>query len=381
MSARVPRSRDRIVAGVAGGWAERWQVEPTVVRAALAVLTLVGGLGIAIYGVGAVLSAPNVSGPISPDASGPRNVRRELAIGCITAALLVSARATGLWPGDAVMVPASLVAAGMAVVWIPSGWQAGLHPWTMRITQVAAGLALMVAGVYSLADRTGGLRSVGASAGAIAVVLGGLAVLAAPALGRLLRALDDERAMRMREDARAEVAAHLHDSVLQSLVLIQRSDDARRMSHLARRQERALRAWLYGAEPGDPQTLHAAVDVLALEIESDHDVRVEAVVVGDQPLDEQSKVLLGALREAIVNAARHSGADRVDVFVEADSAELVAYVRDTGRGFDVDEVPGDRRGIRESIVGRVQRNGGSTQVTSRAGAGTEVEIRVPRTRR
>ena len=193
----------------------------------------------------------------------------------------------------------------------------------------------------------------------------------APAVGRLLRSLDDERAMRIREDERAAVAAHLHDSVLQSLVLIQRSDDPRRMTSLARRQERELRAWLYGvAAHGDPTSLHAAIEALTVEVEADHDIRVEAVVVGDQPLDAAARTLLGALREALVNAARHADVDRVDVFVEADDAELTGFVRDTGKGFDPAVIPDDRRGISDSIVGRLQRAGGvaTLQLASRAPA-------------
>jgi len=211
------------------------------------------------------------------------------------------------------------------------------------------------------------------------VVIGGLAMFAAPAIGRLLRTLDDERAMRIREDERARVATHLHDSVLQSLVLIQRSDDPRRMSALARRQERALRRWLYGgSDPGDPTTLAAAIEAMTAELEADHDVRIEAVIVGDQPLDGRAVELVAALREALVNAARHADVAQVDVFVEVDDAELTGYVRDTGRGFDPTTVPGDRRGISESIVGRLQRAGGTATLTSRPGAGTEVELRIPR---
>jgi signal transduction histidine kinase len=283
------------------------------------------------------------------------------------------------------MVPAAAVAAGTAAAWLGGVVPRAIAHGTgwMRAIQIAGGTALLGAGVISLARRTGGLADVGSSTGAIAVVVGGLAMFAAPALGRLLRSLDEERAMRIREDERAAVAAHLHDSVLQSLVLIQRTDDPRHMVSLARRQERELRAWLYngrdgGRQAGDPATLHAALDALTIEIESDHDVRVEAVVVGDQPLDGASRTLVAAIREALVNAARHADVDRVDVFVEADGTELTGFVRDTGRGFDRARVPDDRRGISDSIVGRVERAGGSAVLTSTPGGGTEVELRVPR---
>ena len=249
------------------------------------------------------------------------------------------------------------------------------------------GSVLLAAGVISLADRTGGLGNIGASAAAIAVVVGGLAAFAAPALGRILRQLDDERSERIREDEMARVSAHLHDSVLQSLVLIQRSTDPREMTSLARRQERELRAWLYGDVPlGEATTVAAAVEQLTTAIESDHHVRVEAVVVGDQPLDDAAVTLLAALREAVVNAARHGDVDRVDVFVEADPAELTAFVRDTGVGFVRDQTrpplhPGNHRGIEDSIIGRVRRAGGTAVIDSQPGVGTEVEISVPRVRR
>ncbi len=378
---RTPRGSDRVLAGVASGWADRWGVEPTVVRAAVGVLTLAGGLGAVLYGIAAVTSTPTLSDP-PPRAVGGDRWRRELSIGCATAAILLVARAIGLWPGDGVMAPAAAIAVGIGVVWsLRTDTRPSVGGWLARVIQVGAGVALLVAGVASLANRTGGLGAVGASASAIAVVIGGLAIFAAPALGRLLRRLDDERAARIREDERARMAAHLHDSVLQSLVLIQRTDDSRRMAMLARRQERELRAWLYGTtHPGDPMSLHAAIDAMAVAVESDHDVRVEAVVVGDQPLDDASRALVAAIREAVVNAARHAGVERVDVFVEADDAELSGFVRDTGHGFDPATVAPDRRGISESIIGRVHRLGGSAALTSRPGAGTEVEVRVPRGR-
>ncbi len=377
---RVPRSSDRLVAGVAGGWADRWGVEPTVVRAAVGLLTLAGGIGAVLYGIAALASAP--AAPIATDRR-PRatNHRRHLAIAAATAAILVAARAVGLWPGDGIMIPAAAAAVGTAAAWmrglLPRA--ASSNAWLPRLIQIVGGVTLLGAGVISLANRTGGLASIGTSTSAIAVVVGGLAIFAAPALGRILRSLDEERAMRIREDERAAVAAHLHDSVLQSLVLMQRSDDPRRMASLARRQERELRAWLYDTHlAGEPASLHAAIEALAIEIETDHDVRVEAVVVGDQPLDAASRALVAAIREALVNAARHANVDQVDVFVEADDTELTGFVRDTGCGFDRNDVPGDRRGISDSIVGRVQHAGGTAVLTSKPGVGTEVELRVPR---
>ena len=204
-------------------------------------------------------------------------------------------------------------------------------------------------------------------------------MIAAPALGRLLGRLDEERMLRVREEERATLAAHLHDSVLQSLVLIQRADDPRQMSGLARRQERELRAWLYGGRPmGEPTTIVAAVDAMAAGVEADHEIRVEAVTVGDGDLDAPARAFLGAVREATTNAARHAGADHVDVYVEVDPAALLGFVRDTGRGFDPAQVAPDRHGLTDSVIGRAERVGGTATVTSRPGAGTEVEVRVPR---
>lgn len=403
-SVRTPRSADRLLTGAAAGWAQRFGLDPTVVRVALAVLGLTGGVGVAMYAILVVRSGSEStvedateSGDLGKEAPANRDARRDprrdLAVVSATAAALVAARSLGLWAGDAIMLAVVAVAAGVVVVWSPDlGVGAGRpvnwrrRPLVRRSAQVAIGLILLVAGVFSLADRTGGLGNIGASAAAIAVVVGGLAAFSAPALGRVLRQLDDERGQRIREDEMARVSAHLHDSVLQSLVLIQRSSDQREMTSLARRQERELRAWLYGdAAPGEATTVAAAVEQLTTAIESDHHLRVEAVVVGDQPLDDAATTLLAALREAIVNAARHADVDRVDVFVEADPAELTAFVRDTGRGFDASsERPthfqGAHRGIEDSIIGRVRRAGGVSLIESTPGVGTEVEISVPRSR-
>lgn len=378
----VVRGRDRIVAGVASGYARHWGVEATVVRAAIGLLTLVGGVGAVLYLLGLLATSPVPAAAEAEHAVPVPDHRRELAIGAATLAVLVVVREIGIWPGDRVMIPATLVAVAVAVMWTPdrsrrSGSLVGVL--TGRPGRVVVGAVLAITGVAALAERTGGLDNVGRSASAIAIALAGAGVIAAPAIGRLLGRLDEERMLRVREEERATLAVHLHDSVLQSLVLIQRADEPRRMAGLARRQERELRAWLYGGQPlGEPATLAAAVEAATASIEADHGVRVDVVAVGNVPLDEPARTLLGAVREAAVNAARHSGAAQVDVYVEVEPDELVAFVRDTGRGFDPATIAADRRGVAESIVGRAERAGGRVAFTSAPTVGTEVEIHVPR---
>jgi signal transduction histidine kinase len=224
-----------------------------------------------------------------------------------------------------------------------------------------------------------------------------------PYLARLSDELDAERRSRIRVEERAEIAAHLHDGVLQTLALVQkRADDPKEVARLARRQERELRSWLHGAPAGgvgapspgpsaageagpgagqhpadSPPTVAARLRVVLADVEDDHGVRVELVSVGDHPLDQAGEALVSAVREAAVNAARHSGAATVDVFVEAGGDVLEAFVRDRGVGFDPTAVAADRRGLSESIVGRIERAGGTAVVTSTPGRGTEVQLSVP----
>ena len=194
-------------------------------------------------------------------------------------------------------------------------------------------------------------------------------------------ALAAERAERVLAQERAETAAHLHDSVLQTLALIQRrSDDAGAVTALARRQERELRDWLAGARrtPAEPRTGFAdALTRAAAEVEADHHVTVELVTVGDAALDAGLDALVAATREAVTNAAKHAGEDSLSVYAEVAADAVRVFVRDRGAGFDPATVPGDRRGISESIVGRMARHGGSAQVRSSPGEGTEVELTLP----
>jgi signal transduction histidine kinase len=174
------------------------------------------------------------------------------------------------------------------------------------------------------------------------------------------------------------MAARIHDSVLQTLALVQReAGDPRRVAALARRQERELRAWLYPSR-ADGASLGSAIDAAAAEVEELHGVPVALVRTGDAPLDEGVEALVLAAREAMANAAQHSGADEISTFVEVGDDEIAIFVRDRGSGFDPDGVPEDAHGIAESIRGRMSRTGGTAEVTSSADSGTEVELRLGR---
>jgi signal transduction histidine kinase len=200
-----------------------------------------------------------------------------------------------------------------------------------------------------------------------------LAVIFAPFVVRLGRSLAAERSERIRSQERAEVAAHLHDSVLQTLALVQkRADDPRAVAHLARRQERELRNWLLGRADSGSGTVRAALEASAAEVEEAHGASVDVVAVGDRELDERGIALVAAAREAMVNAAKHAGG-AVSVYAESNDEHTKIFVRDRGAGFEPDAVPADRRGIAESIVGRMERHGGRATVHS-SPEGTEVEL-------
>ncbi len=220
-------------------------------------------------------------------------------------------------------------------------------------------------------------------------VLVGIALMAGPYLVRMMQDLSEERLMRIRAQERAEVAAHVHDSVLHTLTLIQRNaEKPREVARLARAQERELRAWLYRSADGsgaaaeeedEPKTLAEGVKAAAAEVEDHHGVPVEVVCVGDCPLDEALGAQLQAAREAMVNAAKYGGeGGAVQVFAEVEGRTVFISVRDRGPGFDPDAVPEDRMGVRESIVGRMRRNGGTARLRTAPGEGTEVELEMER---
>ncbi|MDQ4070506.1 MAG: hypothetical protein M3203_13700 [Actinomycetota bacterium] len=248
------------------------------------------------------------------------------------------------------------------------------------LVQVVLGLGLVVAGVAVFLVAAPSVASPGAGILATAAIAVGLVNIFGPWWWRLTHDLAAERQERIRSQERAEVAAHIHDSVLQTLALIQRNAaDARTVSTLARSQERELRAWLYGTPAVDSgESLAAALRRVSEEVEDLHGVPVETVEVGDCAVDDHLAALVLSSREALANAARHSGAASVSAYLEVEPDQVTVFVRDRGKGFHLEQVPSDRRGIADSILGRMERHGGKAAVRSRPGQGTEVELVMPR---
>jgi len=212
-------------------------------------------------------------------------------------------------------------------------------------------------------------------------VAGALLLIGGPWVWRLALDRDVERTARIRSEERSDVAARVHDSVLQTLALIQRhANEPRRVASLARRQERELRGWLYADHPlGDEEaSLVAALEAAAGDVEELHGVRIELASAGDLPVDPSGSALVLAAREAMTNAAKFAGVEEIDVYVEVTDDAVSVFVRDRGAGFDPAAVPADRKGIAESIEGRMERAGGRATIVTSPGAGTEVELHLPR---
>jgi signal transduction histidine kinase/phage shock protein PspC (stress-responsive transcriptional regulator) len=403
------RREDRLVAGVAGGLADHLGLDPLKVRIAFAVLAGLGGFGLVLYG-GYWLFVPQAGaadtrtppGLRAADRLGLRSVPARMfdeqqqpiqLVALLTLALgaVLLGQRTGLGVPGILLWPSLAVGAGLAVLWrqadeadLARADTPSLGPSRARrvfgAARFVAGAALVGLGLASFLlfspDAASAAR--GLSGGVVVVV--GAALIAGPWLLRVWQSLSAERAERIRSQAHADLAAHLHDSVLQTLALIQRqAHDPRAVIRLARGQERDLRTFLYadGGGPDNAETVAAALRRVAAEVEESAGVPVEVVTVGDRPVDEARGALVAAAREAMVNAAKHAGTARVDVYAEVEPAGVSVFVRDRGVGFDPAAVPADRAGIRNSIVGRMVRHGGHAEVRSAPGIGTEVELRLP----
>jgi signal transduction histidine kinase/phage shock protein PspC (stress-responsive transcriptional regulator) len=385
--------------GVCAGIARRYGIDLVLVRLAFVVGTAAGGFGLVLYALGWLVMPAGEAPPRRRLATGRGAI--EVALG--TVLLLISAllglREAGIWFSDAVVWPLVLIAGGGALIWRGSATAAPAPPEpptaplvrgeptgrpdvaraAAAISRTGVGIALVIAAGFAFLQATDALsaaRDVVLAVVAVVVVLG---VIFAPWILRLVRSLTEERAERIRSQERAEMAAHLHDSVLQTLALVQRrSTDPQEVAALARRQERELRAWLTERPaPGRAAALTSALEAAAAEVEERHGVPVEVVVVGERALDASLEALVAAAREAMTNAAKFGAGSPVDVYAESNADAVRVFVRDRGPGFDPGSLPPDRHGVRESIVGRMERHGGRARIASDPDTGTEVELELP----
>lgn len=419
------------------GLAQQLAIDAVIVRLAFLAAALLGGLGVVVYLLAWVLIPTARVDAVSAARMRARRADRRIALGAgmLVLSLLLLLRALGWWLGDAIVWPLVAAAAGALLIWqqstrpparrmahgpgrrgfsdalalteqpdndrgpqrmaaaesiASSSTAAPAEPPTRlgapalggrALAKIGFGVSLVVGAGLLFLWTNGALSRLGHAALTVVVVLVALALILAPLWLRLIRSLADERAQRVRSQERTAVAAHLHDSVLQTLALIQRrAQEPSAVAALARHQERELRDWLSDRRqtPSGSSVADALKDAAA-QIEGAHGARIEVVVVGrDCPVDAQCQALVGATREAMLNAAKHAGASTVAVYAEFDRERIAVYVRDRGPGFDPSSVPSDRHGLRDSIIGRMKRHGGSAAVRSLPGRGTEIELSVRR---
>ncbi|MGI8816086.1 MAG: PspC domain-containing protein [Pseudonocardia sp.] len=403
MNSSTPLHRHRsgrLVAGVAGGLAEHLGVRVVWVRAAFTVLAALHAAGVLAYGL-AWMFVPQEPGEQMRAVSW-RERRQAWGLAAIGIGAAIAVSAAGDTVLGWIVGPLGVAAVGAALVWrevdetrrrhwAAAGRSGVLGPTGNRRGTVfrlfagglfvAGGLAAFLLGQVNTGQLRFGLL-------AVVATLVGVAMLTVPFWVRLSTELGEERRERIRSGERAEIAAHLHDSVLQTLALIQRqADQPREVRRLARGQERELRGWLYGPTgygppgiPGTPMvaTVAEAISTAAAEVEDTYAVAVRLVVVVDCPLDERLAALVAASREAMVNAAKHAEVREVNLYAEVERDSVHVFVRDRGIGFDPGQVPGDRHGLADSVRARMERHGGSVTVRSAPGAGTEVHLEMPR---
>jgi len=363
------RSRTAVIAGVCTGLATHLGWRLRSVRVWMAALTLLGGAGALLY-LWLWVLVPLESTTDEPPRRTAPVAALLVAIGAVAGIVAISAMPSSDDVATSALVGMTL-ALGIAVAWnlILDRTDAGRtssYGWWVR--GVAAGVFLIV-GTVALASRPAAFN---AFLGVAAVVLG-IAVLVAPRVVTLWTDLQASQTARVRDEQRAEIAAHLHDSVLQTLALIQnRAGASTEVARIARAQERELRDWLFtGSAPVDADLAQELRDIAAA-IELDYAVRIDVVAAGTA--FAANPALVAAAREAMLNAARHAGGD-VSVYLETTASAIDVFVRDRGPGVALADVPDDRLGIRESIIGRMARAGGSATVGAGAsGTGTEVHL-------
>jgi signal transduction histidine kinase len=409
---RLHRSEShKLVGGVAGGLAEHLRVPVVWVRAAFTVMTAIGFMGPLAYVLLWMFAAqaPPDDKAAPPDAKERQQGIAMIALGIgLFVVITVFSGSLGSW----FIVPVTVGVGGAALVYREAdeaqrrkwrdGAKSGVSGFvgtgsTQAKIRLIAGVVLVCGGVALFLFQQISPALVPPVLLAMLATLVGVGVITVPWWLRLVRDLDDERRARIRDQEREEIAAHLHDSVLQTLALIQKqAENPREVVKLARGQERQLRTWLYGptgygrgraqaAEANEAAdvpvtfgTLHEAIAVACGEVEDTFGVAVEQVVVGDCPMDVRLTALVQAAREAIVNSAKHSGVGEVSVYAEIEPDTVTVFVRDRGKGFDPEQVSTDRHGLADSIRGRMDRHGGKVRLRTSPGEGTEVQLEMPR---
>jgi signal transduction histidine kinase len=395
------RARDgQLFGGVAAGLARRTGLSVGLIRVVIVVAALSTSGYLAMPYVLAWLLIPadgEDSNIASKALSDKRGIALAAAITSVLAVALAIASALNVPWVTSLAVPLIVCAAGLVLIsrnapeeeleYLRSlAGPAGMTetaPRSRRVLRFGLGALLIVFGLVALLQGRERLQLLLPLAG-IMLLVGGIALVLGPWWLRIAREAVEERQARIRAEERAEMASRVHDSVLQTLALIQRkAGDQQQVVHLARAQERELRAWLFDGRPpgsmeGNAATIADGVRLIQQEVESQHGLAVDAVTVGDCELDDDLSALLAAAREATVNAAKWSGADAVSLFAEVEPDSVSMFVRDRGRGFDPDAVAADRKGLAESVRARMARRGGSATIRSAPGEGTEVSLVMPR---
>ncbi|MDQ0768278.1 signal transduction histidine kinase/phage shock protein PspC (stress-responsive transcriptional regulator) [Pseudarthrobacter defluvii] len=435
----LARSSDRVIAGVCSGLAAHlgWPVKN--VRLGMVLASFAGGAGLVFYAwlwimvptadeaarrnarrpaspIAPAVSRPMQGQPVpgqvpgaAPDGGTPAGADgsvpgglddaaaapwfrvggmrygKEILLGCglLLVAGIMIAQLLGVDVSLGTLIPAAAVLGGASIAWmqLDETRRAGLVDKTKADQaggwgRLAAGLALVVAGVLVMVSGSGSWEQTWLALLASVAVLGGVILVLLPWALKFWRDLEAERAGRIRETERAEIAAHLHDSVLQTLALIQRrAGNEHDVVRLARAQERELRGWLFQDPGRESGQLSDRIKAVAGEVEDLLGNAVEVVTVGDAAMTEAHEALVQASREAMLNASRHGGGT-VSVYLEASDGQAEIFIKDRGPGFELGDVPADRLGVRESIVGRMKRHGGSAAILS-TGDGTEVRLRLP----
>jgi signal transduction histidine kinase/phage shock protein PspC (stress-responsive transcriptional regulator) len=433
----IRSTEDRIIAGVCAGLARHLNVSVGIVRVGMVALALAGGAGVLLYiwlwllvptaadeamaaerafnprniaenfarGFGAsgairdgVPAAPPAPRPVTqplpqpgtptPNAenTGTRRLLqrggKEILIGAalVLAGGAVVAQIAGINLPWGTWLPVLAIAAGAVIAWmqLDDSRRSGLMDragatGAQGAVRLLAGLVLVVAGIVTMVSGSITWEAMWPTLFASLAVLAGVLLVLAPWVLKYWRDLETERSGRIRETERAEIAAHLHDSVLQTLALIQnRAGSEQDVTRLARAQERELREWLYRDKRQEEGKLVDRVKAVAAEIEDAYGHPVDVVAVGDAEMTDRHEVLVYATREAVQNAAKHAGGG-ISVYVECAPGRSEVFVRDRGPGFELASVPPDRMGVRESLIGRMERHGGQAQIRN-TGSGTEVHL-------